>query len=93
MATCENQKAAAHAMPRGPPSVEDRRMTLEIRCDMDAQFTSTLKGVGSGTKRSGAATQSFALCDNHSEVFEQIDRELVEEGWAPFFIQKRPISP
>jgi hypothetical protein len=91
MAQCENKKAAAHALPRGPNPVEDRRMTLDIQCDMDAQNTSTLKGVGSGKQRTGGVSASFPLCDNHSEVFEQIDRELVEEGWAPAYMGKRPV--
>jgi hypothetical protein len=58
---------------------------------MDAQNTSTLKGVGTGRQRTGGTSIAFALCDNHSEVFEQIDRELVEEGWAPSYMGKRPV--
>jgi hypothetical protein len=90
MPTCENRKAATHALPRGPNPVEDRRMTLELPCDQDASYTATLKGVGTGKQRTGGTTQAFALCDNHSGLMEQIDKELIEEGWASALMGKRP---
>jgi len=65
-------------------------MTLDIQCDMDAQYSATLKGIGSGKARTGAAMQTFNLCDNHSGLFEQIDKELMEEGWASSMLGKRP---
>lgn len=65
-------------------------MTLEIQCTMDGEYTSTLLGLGTGKARTGAKTQMFSLCDNHSGLFEQIDKELVQEGWAPSYMGNRP---
>jgi hypothetical protein len=90
MAPCENKKAAAHAFPRGPTPVEDRRMTLELQCREDAKYTSTLKGVGKGRQREGAAIASFDLCENHNQLFQMVDRELVEDGWAPSYMGHQP---
>jgi hypothetical protein len=91
MVACENQKAAAHALPRGPMPVEDRRMTLELQCREDATYTSTLKGVGAGKERKGAAIAAFELCENHNQLFQMVDKELVEEGWAPSYMGKKPV--
>ena len=90
MATCQNQKAAAHALPRGPTPVEDRRMTLEFSCGQDATYTATLKGLGKGRQRDGAAIATFDLCENHSQLFKMVDDELVEEGWAPSYMGQKP---
>lgn len=65
-------------------------MTLDIQCDMDAEYASTLLGLGDGKQRKGAAARKFLLCYNHSELFRDIDRELVEEGWAPAHTEPRP---
>jgi hypothetical protein len=91
MVTCENQKAAHHALPRGPAPVEDRRITLELQCREPANYSSTLKGVGTGRERKGAAIATFSLCENHNQLFQAIDAELVEEGWAPSYMGKKPV--
>jgi hypothetical protein len=90
MPACENKKAAAYALPRGPRPVEDRRMTLDIQCREDAGYTSTLKGVGTGKQRTGGPIANFNLCENHNELFQQIDMELGQEGWAPSYMGKKP---
>jgi hypothetical protein len=79
---CENRVAALYAFPRGPASIEDRRMTLDLPCRERADYTSSLLGVGQGKGRAGAVAKSFSLCENHAELFEQIDRELIQDGWA-----------
>lgn len=65
-------------------------MTLEYHCGDSATYDSKLLGVGSGKTRAGGSIASFPLCDNHTRVFLQIDRELVEEGWAPAYMGKDP---
>jgi hypothetical protein len=90
MLVCENQKAAAHALPRGPMPVEDRRMTLEYQCRSEAEYSSTLKGVGVGKERKGATIATFNLCENHNQLFQAVDQELVEDGWAPSYMGKKP---
>ena len=82
VSVCENRAAAAYAFPRGPASIEDRRMTLDLACRERAEYNSTLLGVGTGRSRAGAQPKSFGLCENHAELLEQIDRELVQDGWA-----------
>jgi hypothetical protein len=91
MVSCENQKAASHAFPRGPAPVEDRRMTLEYQCREPANYSSTLKGVGKGKDRQGGAIATFALCENHNQLFQMVDAELVEDGWAPSYMGKKPV--
>jgi len=71
--------------------VEDRRMTLEIQCLESASHTSSLQGVGTGKLRKGGVAAKFDLCENHNELFQQIDRELVQEGWAPSYMGKLPL--
>jgi len=57
-------------------------MTLEIPCRQLAEFNATLLSVGTGRDRRGAKPATFPLCENHSQLFEQIDQELVQDGWA-----------
>jgi hypothetical protein len=90
MAVCENKRAANHAFPRGPPPVEDRRMTLELQCRETATHTSTLMGLGTGKKRTGGVVATFGLCENHNELFQMVDQELVEDGWTPSYMGKKP---
>lgn len=58
-------------------------MTLSVPCHEAAEYSSKLKGVGRGRGRDGAAVVAFALCENHSRLYEQIDLELVQDAWAP----------
>jgi hypothetical protein len=83
MVTCQNQVAAEHAFPDGPNPVSDRRMTLTIPCHDEAGYSSSLRGVGRGRQRDGATAKTFYLCENHATLYAQIDKELVEDGWAP----------
>jgi hypothetical protein len=66
-------------------------MTLQYACGSDGEYTTELMGVGSDKRRTGAKPATFSLCQNHSDVFMQIDRELVEEGWAPAYMGKAPV--
>ena len=88
MATCENVVAARHAFPAQSMPVRDRSMTLTIACREEAEYTHLLNGVGAGKDRRGGAPKSFGLCANHSPLFEQIDRELVQDAWVPAHTSK-----
>jgi hypothetical protein len=79
---CENTAARSHAFPENAMPVRDRWMTLSIGCHEPAEYTSSLKGIGSAKDRRGAAIREFRLCENHTRLFEQIDAELVQEAWA-----------
>ncbi len=83
MATCENKVAATHAFPPNSMPIADRRMTLTIQCRDSAEYSSSLRGIGTGRQRTGADTRVFSLCENHRRLYEQIDLELVQEAWAP----------
>jgi hypothetical protein len=65
-------------------------MTLQYACGNDAEYAAALLGAGSDLHRTGAKTATFNLCQNHSEVFAQIDQELVSEGWASAYMGKTP---
>jgi hypothetical protein len=67
-------------------SVRDRSMTLDLPCHETATYASEMTGLGTGRARTGAARQRFELCENHSQLFAQIDRELVQDGWAPTLV-------
>ncbi|MCI4330772.1 MAG: hypothetical protein L3K19_02850 [Thermoplasmata archaeon] len=62
--------------------VHDRRITLTIPCHEDATYDCGLLGVGVGKTRQGAVVKHFELCENHTELFQQIDLELVLDGWT-----------
>ena len=62
-------------------------MTLEVPCHESATHFSHLNGMGGGKERRGATPREFFLCDNHAQLFEMIDRELVEEGWKSSFVE------
>lgn len=85
METCQNQLAARFALPEAPMPVRDRRITLQIQCTETAAYSSDLTSIGTGKARTGGTTQQFFLCENHSTLFRQIDRELHEDGWAPAY--------
>ncbi len=79
---CENTAARLHAFPDSAMPVRDRWMTLSIECRESAEYSHSLKGVGSAKDRRGGSVREFKLCDNHSHLYEQIDAELVQEAWA-----------
>jgi hypothetical protein len=66
-------------------------MTLQFDCPDDGEYWSALLGVGSDHRRTGSKATAFNLCQNHSQVFTQIDRELVEEGWVSAYMGKAPV--
>ena len=82
MEFCQNAAAAKFALPEKPMPVRDRSLTLSIQCTDPATYASSLTGLGVGKARTGGRVQSFPLCDNHSQLFAQIDKELIQEGWA-----------
>ena len=82
MTVCENIAARSHAFPDSCMPVRDRWMTLSIGCRELAEYTNSLKGVGSARDRRGGAVRDFVLCENHSRLYQQIDVELVEDAWA-----------
>lgn len=71
--------------------VMDRRMTLNLPCHFAAEYSSSLKGIGRGRTREGGQVRTFGLCENHAQLYEQIDRELVQDAWAPAHTAK-PVS-
>lgn len=83
MVTCENKVAALHAFPSNSAPAADRRMTLTLQCQDPSEYTSSLLGVGTDRHRGGAQVRVFALCENHRRLYEQIDRELIQDAWAP----------
>lgn len=68
--------------------VMDRRMTLNLQCHDAAEYTLSLKGVGKDRSRAGGSVVAFGLCENHCRLYEQIDRELVQDAWAPSHTEK-----
>jgi hypothetical protein len=62
--------------------VEDRRISLDTRCNETASFSARMLGTTGGRSRTGAAAKDFLLCENHSQLVAQVDRELKEEGWG-----------
>jgi hypothetical protein len=88
MAACQNVVAAQFALPEKPMPVRDRSITLRLACSDYASYSSSFLGLGSGKGRVGGTTQTFVLCENHAQLFSQIDDELVQEGWAHMFSEK-----
>lgn len=88
MTMCENKVAAAHAFPPDSMPAADRRMTLTIQCRDPAEYTTSLRGVGTNRQRDGAQVRVFQLCENHRRLYEQIDTELVQDSWAPSLTTK-----
>jgi hypothetical protein len=58
-------------------------MTLELQCRESATTIGHLRGAGGGRTREGSAVKDFYLCDNHAQLFQQVDSELIQEGWVP----------
>ncbi|HEV2166694.1 MAG TPA: hypothetical protein VGS23_06965 [Thermoplasmata archaeon] len=83
MPICQNTSAAEYAFPPTAGPVMDRRMTLTLPCREEATSTSEFSSASNGRGRQGAGIKSFYLCENHASLYSQIDRELVEDGWAP----------
>ena len=83
MPVCQNTVAAEYAFPATAGPVMDRRMTLTLPCREEATSTSDLLSASNGRTRQGAAIKTFYLCENHASLYSQIDRELIEDGWAP----------
>ena len=84
MVSCENKAAAIHAFPSDSMPAADRRMTLTLECREPAEYSSSLRGLGTNRHRDGAQVRVFRLCENHSRLYEQIDFELVQdESMAP----------
>jgi hypothetical protein len=69
-------------------SVEDRRMSLDTKCREDAMYSAKMLGAAAGRSRKGSPVKDFFLCENHSQLVSQIDRELNEEGWTTVFAEK-----
>ncbi len=67
-------------------------MTLEYQCRESATYASTLKGMGTGKDRHGGSIATFNLCENHNQLFQMVDSELVEDGWSPSYMGKKPVS-
>jgi hypothetical protein len=88
MAQCQIQTASTHAFPKGSASVEDRRMTLQMNCREPATYTARMLGAANGRSRVGSSPRDFLLCENHAQLVAQVDRELVEEGWATSLPEK-----
>ena len=82
MDVCQNQVAAHFALPEEPMPVRNRRMTLQLQCSDRADYSANLMGLGRGKTRAGAPSRTFLLCENHAQLFPQIDQELFEDGWA-----------
>lgn len=88
MSQCENRTAFHYAFPPNSSAVNGRSMTLEIQCREPAEYSTTVVGVGSGRARAGAEHGTFALCVNHSQLMEQMDREMVDEGWTKSLVAR-----
>jgi hypothetical protein len=88
MAHCQVQSVSPHSFPKGATSVEGRRMSLDTACREEAVFSAKLLSTAGGRARKGAAVKEFLLCENHSQLVSQIDRELIEEGWSTVFVEK-----
>ncbi len=57
-------------------------MSLTVPCHEQAGYTAHLLAATKGKTRKGATAMDFTLCENHEELFRQIDAELIPEGWA-----------
>jgi hypothetical protein len=82
MVQCQIQTATRYAFPKGPASVEDRRMSLDSVCREGATYSVQLRSTSGGKTRQGAVPKEFLVCENHSQLVSQVDRELTEDGWA-----------
>lgn len=88
MVTCQNRLAAQFAFPTTAAAVADRMVTLSIPCHEEAGATSELRSAAGGRARQGATAKTYYLCPNHSDLFVEIDRELIQDGWAPAHVGK-----
>src|SRR5579871_4938900 len=88
MTVCQNVGAAQFSLPEQAMPVKDRSITLRLACREPSSYSSTFLGLGKGKSRAGGGTQNFELCENHSQLFVQIDNELVQDGWAHAISEK-----
>ena len=86
MPQCQIQSVTQFALPRGPASVEDRRISLDTTCHEPASYATQMLGASGGRSRKGGSPRSFVLCENHSQLISMVDRELMEEGWSTGFV-------
>jgi hypothetical protein len=63
-------------------------MSLDTNCREGATWSAKLLAASGGRGRKGAPPREFLLCENHSQLVAQVDRELMEEGWSTAFVEK-----
>jgi len=68
-------------------------MTLEMECREPATYTAKMSSAAKGRSRVGSVVQDFLLCENHAQLVVQVDRELLEEGWATSLPEKPQFLP
>ncbi|HEV8050187.1 MAG TPA: hypothetical protein VGP88_06295 [Thermoplasmata archaeon] len=93
MAQCQIEPASAYAFPRGPAPVEDRQMSLAGRCRESATYSANLRGAARARGANASTAREFVLCENHSQLVAQVDRELVEEGWSSVLVERPQFLP
>jgi len=57
-------------------------MSLATKCRETAAYSAQMRGAAKSMGAAAAAAREFLLCENHSQLVSQVDRELVEEGWS-----------
>ncbi|MCI4318947.1 MAG: hypothetical protein L3K23_02300 [Thermoplasmata archaeon] len=88
MTQCQVQAATKFALPPSAMPVHDRRMSLETACREEATYSLKLLGGVGDRHRTGAPVREFVVCENHSQLVTQVDRELMEDGWATALPEK-----
>jgi hypothetical protein len=63
-------------------------MSLATNCPEPATYSNQLLGASAGPARKNAPVKEFLLCENHSQLVAQVDRELGEERWSTVFAEK-----
>ncbi|MCI4347494.1 MAG: hypothetical protein L3J97_02600 [Thermoplasmata archaeon] len=63
-------------------------MSLDTICREEATHAAKLGGLTTGHDRKGSPVREFLLCENHSQLMSQVDRELIEDGWTTVFSEK-----
>ena len=63
-------------------------MSLDTSCREESSYATKLFKASATRARTGSAAQEFRLCENHSQLVAQVDRELIEEGWSTVFSEK-----
>jgi hypothetical protein len=88
MLQCQIDSASRHALPPTAMPVQDRKMSLDTACREEATYSAKLGGLSKGHDRKGSPVREFVLCENHSQLMTQVDRELMEDGWGTAFAEK-----